>query len=1189
MRNRHRIMGLVLALAMLLQLAPAMPLVTRAEGQSAVSRVIVDGEAILSGQYMVSGTHQVRDTKPETGGYLYYEEGYLLLENYSFTSNSYNTIVSEQALTIELVGENTLVGNYMWAIRHTTEEPLVICGQGSLTVSGRIAGISAYGDVTLNANITADRIELNGNLYIEGGTIHATSTDGAAVGSGNLYMNGGVLVATGTTGGISTGRMEVNGGDLTAISTDTENDSKYYALHVRYGMSSSYLTVSNGLQILAATEPDGVPGAADFDAWGDYDYIHIFDAGVEVDGVRLFSGQYLSQGSDAPAQGTPTGSYAHYEGGVLTLNDISLSSIHGYSGKLKLQGESRLNGRLVMDTDLTVTGTGSLEVNFNSDDPAIWVRDALLVEGGTLTVTNPVGRGCEVGLLQIDNGTVTVDGGVKIYGGMVVNGGFCRIVSQGAHPAVELVPPAENIYHSVHIYGGSLELFAAQTSAISGGLDVEGGAALVETGAPGCRVVTERVSSIIPDDYECLIADEPGGELVRNYATEIGQFSRLCIRPHVCAPELVEEVKPTCGDVGKLAYYRCACSKYYEDAAATILIPNIYEYGNLDALGHDTEGVAYTFDKNWHYKFCKVCGAKDLDTDGRHEFGEGLSCFCGATRTGTVEGMITLQVPSSVTIRLWKGDVLISEYQTYGTENHYAIHQAEAGVYTLEVEVWGYEYYRAEITLDRLSVVHNVEMVPRANTISGSISSNMGWTDPVTLNLYQDGVLMHSVTTEGSPAYFTLENVLTGIYYMELIKKDHEYVYTQIEISGSSDGWDLILDVLRGDITGVIYCEGAVKRAAQLELYRDGELYGMTSTGSNGDSFALERYSVGSYVLKITLKDHKTMEIPLELTVDGVNLGDIMMEALKADQSVTIKSEGSETDEILLQLYIGEEEYRSYVITGNYVTFVMEDLVVGTEYRLVISKANHYSNEVQWMVEEGAGIGIALQPITGPVQGTITTSDGAAVKNALVEFLQGDRVVKTVQSNGRYVCYAMVGQYILRISMEGYETAEIPVEITENALTLDVELKKEEVVSSVAGTVTNFLTEGEVTVQLLRDGQVVYSAVVSGKNAEFSLEGVENGTYTLRISKENHTPLEQTVEIGEEPLDLNLKICPEGDATGDGVVNIKDFQRMLRHINKTNPLEGYALDCGDLTGDGQCNIKDFQRLLRHINKTKPLY
>jgi arabinogalactan oligomer/maltooligosaccharide transport system substrate-binding protein len=54
-------------------------------------------------------------------------------------------------------------------------------------------------------------------------------------------------------------------------------------------------------------------------------------------------------------------------------------------------------------------------------------------------------------------------------------------------------------------------------------------------------------------------------------------------------------------------------------------------------------------------------------------------------------------------------------------------------------------------------------------------------------------------------------------------------------------------------------------------------------------------------------------------------------------------------------------------------------------------------------------------------------------------------------------------------------------------------------------------------------------------------------------------------------------------------VNIKDFQRLLRHVNKINPLSGYALACGDVTGDGQVNIKDFQRLLRHVNKTNPLY
>ena len=141
--------------------------------------------------------------------------------------------------------------------------------------------------------------------------------------------------------------------------------------------------------------------------------------------------------------------------------------------------------------------------------------------------------------------------------------------------------------------------------------------------------------------------------------------------------------------------------------------------------------------------------------------------------------------------------------------------------------------------------------------------------------------------------------------------------------------------------------------------------------------------------------------------------------------------------------------------------------------------------------------------------------------------------------------------------------------------------------ATISGNVTSYIDDSDVTVELLQAGEVVYTASVNGM--EYAFESVATGTYILRFSKNNHITSENEIVVGDGDMTINATLCPIGDVTGDGVVNIKDFQRLLRHVNKTNPLTDYELACGDVTGDGVCNIKDFQRLLRHVNKTNPLF
>ncbi len=125
---------------------------------------------------------------------------------------------------------------------------------------------------------------------------------------------------------------------------------------------------------------------------------------------------------------------------------------------------------------------------------------------------------------------------------------------------------------------------------------------------------------------------------------------------HKCSPLKVDEVKATCKDVGKKAYYFCPeCGKNFEDSKCTKEISDINAWGMIEKLGH-TGGKAtctelarcsrcdtpygakapHNYGSGWDYKdaighahVCKTCDAPDTlqpHTGGVAECGKFSKC-----------------------------------------------------------------------------------------------------------------------------------------------------------------------------------------------------------------------------------------------------------------------------------------------------------------------------------------------------------------------------------------------------------------------------------------------------------------------------------------------------------------------------------------------------------------------------------
>ena len=142
---------------------------------------------------------------------------------------------------------------------------------------------------------------------------------------------------------------------------------------------------------------------------------------------------------------------------------------------------------------------------------------------------------------------------------------------------------------------------------------------------------------------------------------------------------------------------------------------------------------------------------------------------------------------------------------------------------------------------------------------------------------------------------------------------------------------------------------------------------------------------------------------------------------------------------------------------------------------------------------------------------------------------------------------------------------------------------------TVSGTATSFGSNTDnVILQLIAEGfsEADYEVFVKGNTAEYSIEGVSAGTYTMKVMKQNHVTREDTVTVGAENVVQDVKIHLKGDINGDGVINIKDKRLIYYHMNDSaNKLTEYAFDAGDVNGDGVINIKDKKLIYNHMSGT----
>ena len=245
---KKRILSLLLAFVMVLGMFPAATLTAFA---AAANSVLVGGVEMTNGTYLANGATTTQTTKP-SGGYAYYRNGTLTLNNYSYEGKGYSyvdnkidcnaIIYASNDIQIELVGTNTLTQkSYTNTACICGEAEVSLTGAGTLNLQNAVWGITCKSDLSIES----------GNLNVDACVLGVYSRDQKVI------INGGSLKIDATKCAVDGyGGIEINGGS--GIFRNTQ-DSVYRVLHSGNG-GSGPVTMDPSLIVRASTTADGELG-----------------------------------------------------------------------------------------------------------------------------------------------------------------------------------------------------------------------------------------------------------------------------------------------------------------------------------------------------------------------------------------------------------------------------------------------------------------------------------------------------------------------------------------------------------------------------------------------------------------------------------------------------------------------------------------------------------------------------------------------------------------------------------------------------------------------------------------------------------------------------------------------------------------------------------------------------------------
>ena len=726
------------------------------------------GISIPSGTYLASSGTVAQTTQP-SGGYAYYNNGVLTLNNFVHGNTNGAVIEANGSLKIELVNENSFA----------TADDHAIYVEGLLEITGD-GKLSMLSEDEICVCVTH-------GLTVTSGTLQSSSTKQQAirVTQGSLHLNGGsvvafsaaksavnVSVATTVTGGhadfdgylsaLSTGKFSITGGEMYLRSMNISDS--WEALYITSTASDAFFCAPN-TKAEASTDDGGLNGTElDPSKLATYNFVQFRTSTLRISGVTLPDGMYLASGSSTPVTVEPAEGYAYYKDCVLTLFNYDDSDCLDYGIvctndlDIEVYGMNRLHGGIYVEYSLEMDGSGELKITApfhglecqffmgirnitvdltvtGTDTPAIHAGYQLFTESARISVVSG-GTGVGAEIVTLGNTVLTVDSaGYGIFGNqeVLVNNSYVTVDADLCGVYAD----------ELNMASGELTVVAQQNGLEINSFQMDFGTASVQStngsnthcaialGAPEFTLNSELIMRGNETTYGTL------REITRD---EISSMDRIVISSHVCTLKAMPEVPAACEADGKQGYYYCDCGRYFQDGEGLLPIDDIDTWGNLPATGHDFTAVDYN--DTWHWNYCSVCGNEDTESYGLHDIVDGSCYLCGYVSGFSVSGKLTTfgSTEDMITLRLLKDGAEYLMMTADGDVTAYSFDFVAPGEYILEISKKNHVTREYKITVTDGSVTQDVK-IHLVGDVTGDGKVNVGDTARVYSHVRKTAVI----------------------------------------------------------------------------------------------------------------------------------------------------------------------------------------------------------------------------------------------------------------------------------------------------------------------------------------------------------------------------------------------------------------------------------------------------------------